>query len=77
MDRRNGLGSYRKAFHLVRNPMGYVDRILQAGEVVRSTGTLHWIIFARGAAMALICVGLIIAAETSRKKPPGHWSGSP
>jgi hypothetical protein len=55
----------QSAVYLRRSrPMGYVDSILQPDETVRHRGQLHWIIFARAGAMALLAVALIIVAET-------------
>jgi uncharacterized membrane protein YdbT with pleckstrin-like domain len=45
--------------------MGYVDSILQPDETVRHRGQLHWIVFARAGALALLAVAVITVAETS------------
>jgi uncharacterized membrane protein YdbT with pleckstrin-like domain len=51
---------------------GYVDRVLQPGETVRYSGTLHWVIFLPGfALLAFAIVGLIALAIT-----PGTGHGS-
>src|SRR5947208_843643 len=41
------------------HPMSYVDKILQPGETVITTGRMHWIIYARG--VLIVVAGLVIA----------------
>jgi uncharacterized membrane protein YdbT with pleckstrin-like domain len=44
--------------------MSYVTRVLQPGERVLHDTSLHWVVFARAIAAAIICLGFVIAAAS-------------
>ena len=51
--------------------MSYVQRVLQPGEQVRHISSIHWIVYWRGVAVALLAVGAYWLSET--RLLPGIW----
>lgn len=47
--------------------MSYVDKIIQPGETVIRTGSMHWIVFVGGA--SLVVLALLVGGFS----PPGMW----
>jgi uncharacterized membrane protein YdbT with pleckstrin-like domain len=52
-----------------RNPMSYVQRVLQPGETIRRIGSIHWIIYLPGAILLLLaCMSLIYGEFFSNQR---------
>jgi uncharacterized membrane protein YdbT with pleckstrin-like domain len=56
--------------------MSYVKRVLQPGEVVRHTASLHWVLYVRGFLFCLLALVLLVIRPVP--DPPGlpYWAAT-